>query len=154
ILGIMNKIIATPKSQISPFAPRILTMKVDPDKIGLIIGPGGKNIKGISEETGAKINIDNDGTVTIYSKKAENAEIAEAMAALSPDDRKAAEAQRFCAVSTGSPLGSMGTPVKLEIKGEPVFLCCAGCKSAALKNPDEILAAMAKRKTEDSGKAK
>jgi len=78
ILGIMNKIIATPKSQISPFAPRILTMKVDPDKIGLIIGPGGKNIKGISEETGAKINIDNDGTVTIYSKKAENAEIAEA----------------------------------------------------------------------------
>ena len=83
-----------------------------------------------------------------------DAEIAEAMAALSPDDRKAAEAQRFCAVSTGSPLGSMGTPVKLEIKGEPVFLCCAGCKSAALKNPDEILAAMAKRKTEDSDKAK
>jgi len=78
ILAIMNKVIATPKTQISPFAPRILTMKVDPDKIGLIIGPGGKNIKGISEETGAKINIDNDGTVTIYSKKAENAEIAEA----------------------------------------------------------------------------
>ena len=78
ILGIMNKVLATPKPQISSFAPRILTLKVDPDKIGLIIGPGGKNIKGISEETGAKINIDNDGTVTIYSKKAENAEIAEA----------------------------------------------------------------------------
>jgi polyribonucleotide nucleotidyltransferase len=78
ILGIMNQVLATPKAQISPLAPRILTMKVDPDKIGLIIGPGGKNIKGISEETGAKINIDNDGTVTIYSRKAENAEIAEA----------------------------------------------------------------------------
>jgi len=77
ILGIMNKVIDKAASNISPFAPKILTMKIDPDKIGLIIGPGGKNIKAISEETGARINIDNDGTVTIYSKNREGSELAE-----------------------------------------------------------------------------
>jgi hypothetical protein len=84
----------------------------------------------------------------------EEAEIAEAMAALSPEDRKAAEAQKFCAVSTKSLLGSMGTPVKLDIKGEPVFLCCSGCNSSALKNPDETLVTVAKLKAENSGEAK
>ena len=77
ILGIMNKVLDKPAKDISPFAPKILTMKIDPDKIGLIIGPGGKNIKAISEETGARINIDNDGTVTIYSKNREGSELAE-----------------------------------------------------------------------------
>jgi len=77
ILGIMNKVLDKPASNISPYAPKILTMKIDPDKIGLIIGPGGKNIKAISEETGARINIDNDGTVTIYSKNREGSELAE-----------------------------------------------------------------------------
>ncbi|MBC7966637.1 MAG: hypothetical protein H7Z17_12035 [Fuerstia sp.] len=83
-----------------------------------------------------------------------DAEIADAMAALSPEDRKAAEAQKFCAVSTSSLLGSMGTPVKLDVKGESVFLCCSGCKSKALKNPDETLATVAKMKAENSGEAK
>ena len=77
ILGIMAKVLDKPASNISPYAPKILTMKIDPDKIGLIIGPGGKNIKAISEETGARINIDNDGTVTIYSKNREGSELAE-----------------------------------------------------------------------------
>jgi len=77
ILGIMSKVIDKAATNISPFAPKILTMKIDPDKIGLIIGPGGKNIKAISEETGARINIDNDGTVTIYSKNREGSELAE-----------------------------------------------------------------------------
>ena len=77
ILGIMSKVIDKAAGNISPFAPKILTMKIDPDKIGLIIGPGGKNIKAISEETGARINIDNDGTVTIYSKNREGSELAE-----------------------------------------------------------------------------
>jgi len=77
ILGIMAKVIDKAAKDISPYAPKILTMKIDPDKIGLIIGPGGKNIKSISEETGARINIDNDGTVTIYSKNREGSELAE-----------------------------------------------------------------------------
>ena len=78
ILGIMNKVIEKPASNISVYAPKILKMKVDQDKIGMIIGPGGKNVKAISEETGATVNIDNDGTITIYSRNREGAEIAQA----------------------------------------------------------------------------
>ena len=73
-----------------------------------------------------------------------------AMAELSPEDRKEAEAQKFCAVMNTSLLGSMGTPLKLDVKGQPVFVCCGGCKSRALKNPDETLATVAKLKAENS----
>ncbi|HSI84203.1 MAG TPA: S1 RNA-binding domain-containing protein, partial [Candidatus Methylacidiphilales bacterium] len=66
ILNYMDQVIASPKAELSKFAPRIEVMKVNPDKIGLIIGPGGKNIKGIVAETGAEINIEDDGTVRIY----------------------------------------------------------------------------------------
>jgi polyribonucleotide nucleotidyltransferase len=65
ILNIMNEAISRPEKELSPYAPRIVTMVVEKDKIGGIIGPGGKMIKGISERTGAEINIDDDGTVTI-----------------------------------------------------------------------------------------
>ena len=73
-----------------------------------------------------------------------------AMAELSPEDRKEAETQKFCAVMNTSLLGSMGAPLKLDVKGQPVFVCCAGCKSSALKNPDETLATVAKLKAENS----
>jgi len=65
ILGKMLETIDQPRAETSPFAPRLLTIKIDPDMIGLVIGPGGKTIKGITEETGAKIDIEDDGTVTI-----------------------------------------------------------------------------------------
>jgi polyribonucleotide nucleotidyltransferase len=65
ILGKMNDAVSLPEKELSPFAPRIITMTVDKDKIGGIIGPGGKMIKGITERTGAEINIEDDGTVTI-----------------------------------------------------------------------------------------
>jgi polyribonucleotide nucleotidyltransferase len=71
ILNIMNQTISTPRAEISIFAPKILTMKVEEEKIGAVIGTGGKTIKGIAEQTGAEINIENDGTVTIYGKNAE-----------------------------------------------------------------------------------
>jgi Cu(I)/Ag(I) efflux system membrane fusion protein len=58
---------------------------------------------------------------------------------LDPDDRKLAEAQRLCPV-TGEPLGSMGKPVKLAVKGETVFVCCKGCPDDALADPDKTLA--------------
>ncbi len=64
-------------------------------------------------------------------------------AKLSPQDQPLAKAQQFCAVMNQSRLGSMGTPIKFEIKGEPVFVCCSGCKAKALKNPDETLAKVA-----------
>jgi polyribonucleotide nucleotidyltransferase len=67
-IHILEKMLATidqPRDDISAYAPRLLTMKIDPDLIGMVIGPGGKTIKGITEETGAKIDIEDDGTVTV-----------------------------------------------------------------------------------------
>ncbi|KAI9132214.1 polyribonucleotide nucleotidyltransferase [Acaryochloris sp. CCMEE 5410] len=67
-LHILDKMLATidsPRKTMSPYAPRLLTIKIDPEQIGMIIGPGGKTIKGITEETGAKIDIEDDGRVTI-----------------------------------------------------------------------------------------
>jgi polyribonucleotide nucleotidyltransferase len=65
ILGIMERTIAEPKGDISEFAPRIVQIKINPDKIRDIIGPGGKMIRSIVEETGAKIDVEDDGTVSI-----------------------------------------------------------------------------------------
>jgi len=67
ILEKMMEAISEPRAELSPFAPRLLTIKIDPDLIGMVIGPGGKMIKSITEQTGAKIDIEDDGTVTIAS---------------------------------------------------------------------------------------
>lgn len=74
---ILEKMLATlekPRPELSPHAPRLLTIKIDPDLIGLVIGPGGKTVKGITEQTSTKIDIDDDGTVTISSTDGEQAE--------------------------------------------------------------------------------
>jgi polyribonucleotide nucleotidyltransferase len=65
ILEKMLAVLSTPRPELSPYAPLLLTLRISPDQIGMIIGPGGKNIKGITEETGAKIDIADDGLVTI-----------------------------------------------------------------------------------------
>ncbi len=67
ILGKMMEAIQEPAEELSPYAPRLLSLKIDPDLIGLVIGPGGKTIKGITERTGAKVDIDDDGTVVVSS---------------------------------------------------------------------------------------
>ncbi len=67
ILRKMLSAIPRPADNISPHAPRMLKTRIDPDKIGLLIGPGGKTIRAIQEKTGASIDIDNDGTVSIAS---------------------------------------------------------------------------------------
>ncbi|MCB0421893.1 MAG: polyribonucleotide nucleotidyltransferase [Bdellovibrionales bacterium] len=67
ILGEMEKTISQPRGSVSEFAPRIHTLKVKPDKVREVIGAGGKVIKGIIEETGVKINIEDDGTINIAS---------------------------------------------------------------------------------------
>jgi polyribonucleotide nucleotidyltransferase len=67
ILDAMDQTISTPRPELSEYAPRILTLQIDPEKIGDVIGPGGKVIRKITEETGAKIDIDDDGTITIAS---------------------------------------------------------------------------------------
>jgi len=67
ILGEMNKVISKPREQMSEWAPTIMTMKIDPDKIRDVIGKGGAVIRAITEETGASVDIDNDGTIRIAS---------------------------------------------------------------------------------------
>jgi polyribonucleotide nucleotidyltransferase len=79
ILEKMLGAIAKPRPELSPYAPRLLTIKIDPEMIGLVIGPGGKTIKGITEQTGCKIDIADDGTVTIASNEGEKAERAKQM---------------------------------------------------------------------------
>ena len=74
ILAEMLKAIEQPRTELSPYAPRLLTLKIDPDLIGLVIGPSGKTIKAITEQTGAKIDIEDDGTVTIAAVEAGKAE--------------------------------------------------------------------------------
>jgi len=74
---ILRKMLVTlrqPRKEISQNAPRLLTIRINPEKIGLLIGPGGKNIKGIQESTGAKIDIEDDGTVYISHSEAAGAE--------------------------------------------------------------------------------
>ncbi len=65
ILGEMAKALATPRADLSPYAPRIFTMTIRPDKIGDVIGPKGKTIRGIQDATGAKISIEDSGLITI-----------------------------------------------------------------------------------------
>lgn len=74
ILKSMLGTIRFPRSEISKNAPRLIQIRINPDKIGLLIGPGGKTIKSIQESTGAQIEIEDDGTVTIASIDAEAAE--------------------------------------------------------------------------------
>jgi polyribonucleotide nucleotidyltransferase len=86
ILEEMNKVLPAPRPELSKYAPRILTLKIDPEKIGTLIGPGGKNIKKLVDESGCEIDIEDDGTVRIYSVSEEGMRIArEAIEALSAE---------------------------------------------------------------------
>lgn len=79
ILGEMLKVIDKPREELSPYAPLMSTLKIDPEKIRFVIGPGGKMINKIIEETGVKIDIDDDGTVFIMSDDQESGARAEKM---------------------------------------------------------------------------
>ena len=72
ILEIMARTLDKPRTELSKYAPRIETIKINPEKIGALIGPGGKTIKGIVAETGAEINIEDDGSVHIYATTGES----------------------------------------------------------------------------------
>jgi uncharacterized protein (TIGR03000 family) len=73
------------------------------------------------------------------------------LAKLAPEDRKAAESQHFCAVQTGIRLGSMGEPFKVTLKGQAVFLCCAGCAEKARANAEKTLEAAQALKAKNAG---
>jgi uncharacterized protein (TIGR03000 family) len=78
-------------------------------------------------------------------------DVATNLAKLAPEDRKAAEAQRFCAVQEGIRLGSMGVPVKVAVKGQPVFLCCEGRADKARDDADQTLERVKKLKAKNAG---
>ncbi|MBT9544842.1 MAG: polyribonucleotide nucleotidyltransferase [Candidatus Sericytochromatia bacterium] len=78
ILSKMREALDKPRPELSPFAPRILTMQINPEKIGAVIGPGGKMIKMIVEETGVKIDIEDSGMVFIVTPDQESADAARA----------------------------------------------------------------------------
>lgn len=96
------------------------------------------------------------GTTTIRATTPEDpdAKINAALDQLSPEERAIAEAQKFCPVLAGSRLGSMGVPVKVMLLGKPVFLCCSGCESEAVENPEKTLRRAEELKAENSGLAK
>nr|WP_272472391.1 polyribonucleotide nucleotidyltransferase [Baekduia alba] len=71
ILGQMARVIATPREQLSAYAPRIITVQIDPSKIGLLIGKGGETIRGLSEEFESQIDVNDDGQVLVYSANGE-----------------------------------------------------------------------------------
>jgi polyribonucleotide nucleotidyltransferase len=77
ILDVIEACIAEPRPTLSPYAPRLTTMQIDPDKIGAVIGAGGKTIRGIQEETGVKIDIEDDGTIFIAAADGTAAEAAQ-----------------------------------------------------------------------------
>jgi polyribonucleotide nucleotidyltransferase len=78
ILSIMNQCLDKPVDEISEYAPKIVTLRIDIDKIGALIGPGGKNIKALCEQYSVRINTEDDGTVTIFGKSTKDAEDAKA----------------------------------------------------------------------------
>jgi polyribonucleotide nucleotidyltransferase len=81
ILRIMDQTLEAPRRDLSPFAPRLTTMKIPTDLIGTVIGPGGKMIRHIVKESGAEVNIEDDGTIVIASVSAEGSQKAQEMIA-------------------------------------------------------------------------
>lgn len=81
----------------------------------------------------------------------EKATVQESLSKLGPEDQQLARAQRFCAVQGGVRLGAMGTPVKITVKGQPVFLCCKACEEHARSNPAQTLATVKELKAKAGG---
>ena len=103
----------------------------------------GKPVFLCCEACRSKAERDPKGSAT---KAEELRDISAARAKLSDADRKLVEAQSMCVVMEDSPLGSMGAPLKVMVDGQPVFICCEGCREEALKDPKETLAKVAKLK--------
>jgi polyribonucleotide nucleotidyltransferase len=78
ILGKMDETLSEPRRQLAGTAPRIITLQINPEKIGAVIGPGGKMIRAIIEESGAQIDVEDDGRVFITTADAKGAELAQA----------------------------------------------------------------------------
>jgi len=100
VLDVMEETIPAPRPEMSPYAPRITTLQIDPEKIGLVIGPGGKTIRSIQEETGASIDIEDDGTVFIASADGPSAQRAQEMVEALVEDAEVGKIYRGRVVRT------------------------------------------------------
>src|SRR5438128_11626927 len=104
VLGKMREAIEKPRAELSPYAPRFVTIKIRPEKIREIIGPGGKIIRGIQEQTGTKIAVEDDGLVTVVSP--DSASVQKALGIIQ-DICREVELDRI----------SLGTAMKLVARG-------------------------------------
>ena len=91
-------------------------------------------------------------SATPRSTAADENKIKANLAKLDPEDQKLAEEQKFCALENENRLGAMGVPVKIMVKGEPVFLCCKGCQKDAQADPDKTLANVKELRAKATGR--
>ena len=105
-----------------------------------------------TKQTGGGEKTEPTSANATYPEKKLDPKIAEALSSLNKEDRTLVESQKYCAIMTDKLLGSMGTPLKVEVNGEPVFLCCKGCKAKALRDADATLATVAKLRSENGEK--
>jgi uncharacterized protein (TIGR03000 family) len=90
-------------------------------------------------------------TLDALSSAKDEAKIKANLARLSDEDRRLASEQQFCGLQDGNRLGSMGTPAKITVKGQPVFLCCGACAKKAEANPDQTLERVRRLKARETG---
>ncbi len=107
----------------------------------------GDYVQAANQTSGGEKTKPTSANSTSLNKKIDP-EIVEALASLNKEDRTLVDSQKYCAVMTDKLLGSMGTPLKVEVNGEPVFLCCKGCKTKALRDAEATLATVAKLRGE------
>jgi hypothetical protein len=88
-----------------------------------------------------------DNSANKPSNPTKGTKIDAALAKLNEEDRKLAEAQKWCAVENENRLGNMGVPVKVMLKNQPVFLCCSSCEKRALADPEKTIAKVEELKT-------
>lgn len=106
----------------------------------VLVSVASSRVTAAEHDHAAHDHADHGATDAQASESEEEANIRESMAKLAEGDREVAEAQGYCPVMADNRLGAMGTPVKIMVNDQPVFLCCAGCKRKALANPTKTLA--------------
>jgi hypothetical protein len=112
-----------------------------------------KSTPAVAQASTAKTTAQATGTSTqAADTKDDEAKIQANLAKLSPEDRALAEKQKFCASETDNRLGEMGVPIKVVVKGEPVFVCCKSCVDDVKKDPDKTLKTVKEMREKNSKK--
>lgn len=134
ILDEMRKVLPAPRPELSKYAPRLETMKINPEKIGALIGPGGKNIKKIVDDSGCEIDIEEDGTVKIFSTTPEGMEIARRAIAALTEEIEIGKTYKGKVVS----VKDFGVFVEV-LPGQDGFVHVSELANFRVKNPQDIV---------------